>query len=227
LSPEEQIAAKTQMSELVQEIQAQEAVQLQVFGMVSPKADIGFILTGPDIHGVHALEKRLSLALGPDILAPAYSFLSLLRGDAAVALAQGTLEAGDIMVFFPVGASPPAGGAEAYRAGGAEAYRAAGAEADRPGSALSAAVVRDTAAFRDALLNSNACLPGGVLWVSEARGLEDADWGVTLFCESMTEISRVAHLLRGNSEGSPRFEMGESYLGLTLPLDALFRRVQI
>ena len=35
--------------------------------MVSPKADIGFMLLTPDLHTANACEKRLTLSLGPSL----------------------------------------------------------------------------------------------------------------------------------------------------------------
>jgi chlorite dismutase len=46
-SQEEQFAAKTRLTELIAEIRATEKVQLLTFAMVSPKADLGFMLLGP------------------------------------------------------------------------------------------------------------------------------------------------------------------------------------
>ena len=73
----EQIEAKTRLTELVAEIRATEGAQLLTFAMVSPKADLGFMLLCADLHAASAFEKRLSLALGADTLAPTYSFLSM------------------------------------------------------------------------------------------------------------------------------------------------------
>ena len=55
--------AKTELTQLVQEIRAQGETQLLTFGMVSPKADLGFMLLTPDLHTAHAFEKQLSLSL--------------------------------------------------------------------------------------------------------------------------------------------------------------------
>src|SRR3954469_21369073 len=77
LNPEEQIAAKTAFTELVQEISSTPDTQLLVFAMVSPKADLGFMLLTPDLQTANAFEKRLALSLGPDVLTPVYSFFSL------------------------------------------------------------------------------------------------------------------------------------------------------
>jgi len=77
LSREEQNAAKTNLSSLVQEVLAMESTQLLTLSMVSPKADLGFMLITPDLHNANRIEKRLSLSLGADVLTPVYSYLSL------------------------------------------------------------------------------------------------------------------------------------------------------
>src|SRR5215467_7053501 len=77
LSREEQNAAKTNLSALVQEVRAMDSTQLLTLGMVTPKADIGFMLIMPDLHDANRIEKRLSLSLGADVLTPVYSYLSL------------------------------------------------------------------------------------------------------------------------------------------------------
>ena len=77
LSRDEQNAAKTNLSSLVQEVRAMESTQLVTLGMVTPKADIGFMLITPDLHDASRIEKRLSLSLGADVLTPVYSYLSL------------------------------------------------------------------------------------------------------------------------------------------------------
>ena len=45
--------------------------------VVTPKADVGFMLLTPDLHDANRFEKQLTLALGPDILQPAYSYYSM------------------------------------------------------------------------------------------------------------------------------------------------------
>src|SRR5881397_1776672 len=77
LNREEQNAAKTNLAALVQEVRAMDSTQLLTLGMVTPKADIGFMLITPDLHNANGFEKRLSLSLGPDVLTPVYSYLSL------------------------------------------------------------------------------------------------------------------------------------------------------
>ena len=74
---DEQLSAKTELTRLIQEIRSTENTQLLTFSMVTPKADIGFMLLTPDLHTANAFEKRLTAALGPDILVPCYSYLSI------------------------------------------------------------------------------------------------------------------------------------------------------
>jgi hypothetical protein len=68
LNKSARIAAKTALAELVREIRATPSTQLLLFSMVTPKADLGFMLLTPDLQTADAFAKRLATALGPDIL---------------------------------------------------------------------------------------------------------------------------------------------------------------
>ena len=73
---DEKRQAKTRLTELVHEIRATPDTHLLVFSVTTPKADLGFMLLGPDLQMLNAFEKQISLSLGPEILSPAYSYLS-------------------------------------------------------------------------------------------------------------------------------------------------------
>src|SRR6202011_4082372 len=45
--------------------------------MVSPKADIGFMLLTDDLHTANSIEKKLTLSLGVEALSPVFSFYSI------------------------------------------------------------------------------------------------------------------------------------------------------
>src|SRR5437899_5564501 len=77
LNRDEQNAAKTNLSKIVQEVRAIDSTQLLTLSVVTPKADLGFMLITPDLHNANKIEKQLSLSLGPDMLTPVYSYLSL------------------------------------------------------------------------------------------------------------------------------------------------------
>src|SRR5437870_13870254 len=64
LSREEQNAAKTNLSSLVQEVRAMDSTQLLTIGMVSRRADMGFMLMTADLHMGNGVEEGLSLLLG-------------------------------------------------------------------------------------------------------------------------------------------------------------------
>ena len=53
------------------------STQLLTLSIVTPKADLGFMLITPDLHAANRIEKQLSLSLGADVLLPVYSYLSL------------------------------------------------------------------------------------------------------------------------------------------------------
>src|SRR6202007_1282604 len=77
LSQSEQFTARTRLSDLIAEIRSTEGAQVLTFAMVSPKADLGFMLLCAALHPASAFEKRLTAALGPDVLSPTYSYLSM------------------------------------------------------------------------------------------------------------------------------------------------------
>jgi peroxiredoxin len=203
LSPEEQIAAKTHLSELVQQIRAHREVSLHVFGMLTPKADVGFLVSAPDIHDVHAFEKRITQALGPDILVPAYSFLSLLTPRTDRISSAHSPEEADALCFFPVGA-----GSVDFRGGSARPERLTSER------------------LWDAIRESTPEEEQTVVWVSAAGGLEEAEWGITVFAPGLVEISAWMARFRGR-DSLRDAEVGDCHVGLALSLDALFRRVQI
>src|SRR5438094_9020065 len=77
LSGDEQRMAKIALSEIVQEIRATEKTQLLTLSIVTPKADLAFMLITSDLHAANFFEKRLNLSLSAGVLEPVYSYLSL------------------------------------------------------------------------------------------------------------------------------------------------------
>src|ERR1700738_4861927 len=70
LTSEGRLAAKTKLSALVQEIRALPSTQILTFSVISPKADIGFMLLTDDLHAANSIEKKLTLSLGQEVLTP-------------------------------------------------------------------------------------------------------------------------------------------------------------
>jgi chlorite dismutase len=95
LNREEQNAAKTNLASLVQEIRAMDSTQLLTLGVVTPKADLGFMLVTPDLQIAHKIEKQLSLSPGPDVLSPVYSYLSLTEESEYITSEKNTRDRAD------------------------------------------------------------------------------------------------------------------------------------
>ena len=241
LTPEEKIAAKTHLSELIQEIRATENTQLLIFSMVTPKADIGFMLITPDLHTANGFEKRLSLGLGPDVLQPVYSFLSLTEEseyfpkeeDYAKTLEkeQGLQPGSDefeksmadfrtrmvkyakdklyprlpnweVFCFYPMSKRRLPG--QNWYELGFEERRELMAGHGRVGRQFQGKVLQ---------------------LITGSTGLDDAEWGVTLLAHDTFYIKEIVYKMRFDAVSVKYGEFGDFYIGLSLPLSELFRRI--
>ena len=77
LTPEEKRERLTHFTATLADIRSAEKTQLISLAIVGPKADLGLMLLTPSLHDASRFEKRLNLALGPDVLNPVYSYLSM------------------------------------------------------------------------------------------------------------------------------------------------------
>ena len=243
LSKEEQLEAKTSLSALVQQIRATDSTQLLMFGMVSPKADVGFMLLTPDLQVANEMEKKLSQSLGPDVLTPVFGYLSMterseyttseeeyaesLIRDEGMVEGSEELEAkvGEfrarmekylkdrlypnmpdwpVMCFYPMN----------KRRGDKHNWYSLSFEE------------------RKRLMSGHARI--GRQWHGKIRqlitgstGLDDAEWGVTLFAHDTIDVKGIVYEMRFDPVSAEYADFGEFYIGLQLPLDELFRRVQL
>lgn len=243
LSPDEQREAKTALSELVQEIRATESTQLVTMSVVTPKADLAFMLITPDLHVANRFEKRLNLSLGADVLVPVYSYLSLTeeseyrsspedyaatlereqklaRGSAEFDTAMATFEERmkhyrqertyptlpdwPVVCFYNM----------SKRRGEAHNWYALTFDQRRKLMLGHGAVGREYAGKVKQLITGSS-------------GLDDAEWGVTLFARDTFQIKSIVYQMRFDEVSASYGEFGEFYIGLQLPLDELFRRLQL
>ncbi len=244
LSDEEKREAMTDLTSLVQEIRATPDTQLLVFSMVSPKADIGFMLLTPDLHVANAVEKQLSLGLGPDVLSPVYSFLSLTESSeytstdeqlAADLAAEGKVAPGtpefdaemekirarmakykkdklypllplwEVFCFYPMNKRRGTDGQNWYALPFDERKKLMGGHA-RVGRKYSGKILQ---------------------LITGSTGLDDWEWGVTLFAHDSFDVKAIVYEMRFDPVTANYGEFGEFYIGLSLPLDELFRRIQL
>ncbi|HWX15115.1 MAG TPA: hydrogen peroxide-dependent heme synthase, partial [Chthoniobacterales bacterium] len=240
LSREEQDAAKTNLASLVQETRTIDATQLLTLSLVTPKADIGFMLITPDLQIANKIDKQLSLSLGPDVLTPVYSYLSLTEESEYITteeeyaqtlateqnikpdspkLAQAmnsfrermkhyrqervypTLPDWPVVCFYNM----------SKRRGEQRNWYALPYEERRHLMKGHAAVGREFAGKVKQLITGST-------------GLDDAEWGVTLFARDTFQIKAIVYQMRFDPVSAEYADFGEFYIGIQLPLDELFRR---
>ncbi|MEI6351525.1 MAG: chlorite dismutase family protein [Verrucomicrobiota bacterium] len=211
-SADEQLRSKTNLAALVQEIRATADTQLLTLAVVSPKADLGFMLLCPDLQAATGFEKRLSQALGADVLTPVYSYLSITEaGEAVESEARKTQEelfpslpGWPVFCFYPMSRRRNVG-QNWYRLPCEERKRLLGGEAG---------------VFRS--WQGKVCS-----LVTGSTGLEDAEWAVTLLGQTTFDVKKLVTELHYDAAGADYTEYGEIYIGLQLPLDELFRKIQL
>lgn len=241
-SDEEKRQSKTRLTELVQEIRATPDTHLLTFSVATPKADLGFMLLTPDLQVANMFEKQLSLSLGPEILSPTYSYLSQTEGSeytttreqyaaetliAEEGLTEGSaeFEAGlktfdermehyrkhrlypvlpdwPVICFYPM--SKRRNGGDNWYALDFEARKKLMAGHARVGRTYSGRILQ---------------------LITGSTGLDEFEWGVTLLAKDTIDIKSIVYEMRFD-EVTARFgEFGDFYIGMQLPLDALFRRI--
>lgn len=241
-SDEEQRHAKTRLTELVQEIRATPDTHLLIFSVATPKADLGFMLLTPDLQVANRFEKQLSLSLGPEILSPAYSYLSQTEGseytttreqyaaDTLIAeegLTEGSpeFEAG-LKAFdermahylkhrlYPVLPDWPVicFYPMSKRRNGPDNWYSLDFESRRKLMAGHAKVGRTYS--------------GRILQlITGSTGLDEFEWGVTLLAKDTIDIKSIVHEMRFDEVTARYGEFGDFYICMQLPLDVLFRRI--
>jgi chlorite dismutase len=244
LSPGEQRETQTRFSEIVQEIRALPESQLLIFSVVSPKADIAFMLLTPDLHTANMAEKKLSLSLGPDVLQPVYSFLSQTESSeytstdeelAANLAAEGRVAPGtpefegemekirarmakykkdklypvlpvwEVFCFYPMNKRRGTDGQNWFALPFEERKK------------LMAGHARVGRKYHGKILQL----------ITGSTGLDDWEWGVTLFAHDTFDIKAIVYEMRFDPVSAQFAEFGEFFIGVSLPLDELFRRLQL
>jgi chlorite dismutase len=63
--------------------------------------------------------------------------------------------------------------------------------------------------------------------ITGCTGLDDAEWGVTLFAQNTYDVKGIVYEMRFDPVSADYAEFGEFYIGLQLALDQLYRRLQL
>ena len=240
-SDEEKLDAKTNLSELVQEIRSADSTQLLTFSMVSPKADIGFMLLTDDLHKANEFEKKLSRSLGPDILTPVYSYLSMTE----LSEYTTTEEIYAKQLTEEEGIAPDSDEMNAKLEEFRNRMKKYNSDRLYPN-------MPDWPVFcfypmgkrrgethnwyhldyetRRKLMMGHARV--GRTYAGRVRqlitgstGLDESEWGVTLFSHNTQDIKEIVYEMRFDEVSALYADFGDFYIGLQLALDELFRRV--
>lgn len=242
LTADEQRRAKTNLSALVQEIRAAESVQLLLLSMVSPKADLGFVLVAPDLQTANGFEKKLSLSLGADVLTPVFGYFSMTERSEYL-----STEAEQAAQLEKEGATPGSPDFEKSIAEVRErlakylSFRLYPSLPDWPVVCFYPMTKRRSPEQnwyalpfeeRKKLMSGHARV--GRKWhgkilqlITGSTGLDDAEWGVTLFAHDTYDIKGIVYEMRFDEVSAQYADFGEFYIGLQLPLDQIFARLQL
>jgi hydrogen peroxide-dependent heme synthase len=238
------IAAKTALASLIQEIRATPGTQLLTFSIISPKADLGFMLLTSDLHIADAYAKQLALALGPGILMPEFSWFSMTeRSEYTTSESE---YAQQLEREENIAADSPAAKEkiEAFRTRMAK-YLKDRLEPNLPDwpvvcfypmSKRRGGTGQNWYALdfdaRKKLMGGHARVgrkySGRVLQlITGSTGLDDMEWGVTLFARTTSEIKAIVYEMRFDEVSAHYAEFGEFFVGLQMPLDLLFARLNL
>ncbi len=240
----QRIEAKTTLAEVVQDIRATSETQLLTFSLVTPKADLGFMLITPDLHVADACAKQLALALGPGVLSAEYSWLSMTERSEYTTSEEEygvTLEAEEELA---PGSPEFEGKLAAFRARMAKYLK------DRlepslpdwpvicfyPMSKRRGGEGQNWYALdfetRKKLMAGHARVgrtySGRILQlITGSTGLDDMEWGVTLFAKTTSEVKAIIYEMRFDEVSAQYADFGEFFIGLQMPLDSLFARLSL
>lgn len=199
------------------------------------------MLLTPDLQVANRFEKRLSVALGADVLTPAFSYLSLTEQSEYTSTDEEL--AANLLAEGKVAANTPEFEAEMEKI----RARMAKYKKDKLYPNLP-----DWPVFcfypmskrrgeknnwyslpfeeRKKLMGGHARVGrkyhGKILQlITGSTGLDDAEWGVTLFAHDTFHVKEIVYEMRFDPVSADYAEFGEFYIGLQVPLDDLFRRL--
>jgi chlorite dismutase len=233
-------AALADLEELVATARQQPETQVVTLAMFSP-ADIGFMILTPDMRNLHAFEKSFTSVLGPDVLVPEFTYLSMTEKS------EYTQKEDDYALELEKKEGLKRGSEEAEKKLAAFRERIAHYTHDRlypvlpdweyfafyPMSKRRAVgqnwYALDFEKRRDLMgghMRVGRTYSGKVRQlVTGSTGLDDWEWGVSLFAHDPFQIKAIVYEMRFDEVTHTYGEFGPFFNGLPLPLAEIYPRV--
>ena len=241
MEEDQQESARKHLEGTIARIRKHPDTQLLAFSMVGPKSDLGFMILTPDLQDADRFAKDLQRALGPDVLVPAYSYLSMTE------LSEYTTKEEEFKKEL-VEKEGLVEGSEPFTARLAEwNARMAKYNQDRLYPNMPDWQVMcfynmskrrnveqnwyaSSFEARRQLMSGHA--KTGRAWHGKIRqlitgstGLDEAEWGVTLFAHDTHHIKGIVYEMRFDEVSAVYAEFGDFYIGIQLPLKELLDRL--
>jgi chlorite dismutase len=205
------------------------------------RADIGFMILTPDLHDLNALEKNITASLGPDVLVPEFAYLSMTEKS------EYTPKEDDYVLELEKTEGLARGSAESEAKLVAFRERIQHYTHDRlypvlpdweyfcfypmskrrePGQNWYALDFQKRRELMGGHMRVGRTYAGRVRQlVTGSTGLDDWEWGVTLFAHNPYDIKAIVYEMRFDEVTHTYGEFGPFYNGLPLPLREIYRRV--
>ncbi len=236
---DERKAALADLEKLVADARSLPQTQVVTLSVLS-RADIGFMILSPDLHQLNVLEKRIAASLGPKVLVPEFTYLSLTekseytQTDQEYAaelkktegIAPGTYESELRLATFRERIRhythdrlyPVLPDWEYFCFYPMSKRRAVG----QNWYALDFQKRRE---LMGGHMRVGRTYAGRVRQlVTGSTGLSEWEWGVTLFAHNPSEIKAIVYEMRFDEVTHTYGEFGPFFNGLPLPLPEIFRR---
>ncbi len=232
--------ALTALTELVAEARSRAGTQLLLFSMVGPKADIGFMLLADDLQFANSFEKRLGLALGPDVLEPAFSYYSLTELSEYTTTEEEYSRTLETEQNLAPGTPAHAEALEAFRTRMAK-YQKDRLTPNLPdwpvfcfypmskrrivGQNWYSLPFEDRKRLMGGHARVGRTYSGKILQlITGSTGLDDMEWGVSLFAHDPTQVKKIVYEMRFDPVSAEYAEFGQFLIGLQLPLAKIIHR---
>jgi len=239
LAEREREAGLERLRHVVAEAATRPQVQLLAAAMIA-RADLGFMLIGPDLHVLQELEKRIAASLGAGALVPVFTFFSMTERSEYMTTEAEYAE--ELKKEIPDEVSP-----QFEEKLAAFRTRMAHYAHDRLNPTLppweffafypmsKRRIVGQNwyalePAQRRGLMKGHATVgrkySGRILQIiSGSTGLDDWEWGVSLFAHDPYEVKAIVYEMRFDEVTAQYGEFGPFYTGLILPIGKVIERL--